>query len=295
MSNRAPFQNVTAVTMQLMLVLCFCALVSAQQANGVTTQDGKTAPGVEQGLDLDFLISRMTAAQAANHGQVKEYTVVRQYTLRSGNNENSDSKVVAEVSYAPPARKEYEIRETIGSGRGEKVVRRVLDHEVDTKSDWHTTAVTADNYEFQMLGREQSQDCNCYVLGITPKREAKDLIRGKVYVDPASFQIRRMAGELVKSPSWWVKRVNVTLKFNDVKGMWLQTAGYADADVRIVGRHVLETHDIEYRTQDMVASKVSPQRDSAVVRTGARNNAGAPRGRTSTIPVLGTSVVMGPR
>jgi hypothetical protein len=295
MSNRAPFQNVTVVTMQLMLVLCFCALVSAQQASGVTAQDGKTAAGVEQGLDLDSLISRMTAAQAANHGQVKEYTVVRQYTLRSGNNENSDSQVVAEVSYAPPAKKEYEIRETIGSGRGEKVVRRVLDHEVDTKSDWHATAITAENYDFEMLGREQSKDCNCYVLGITPKRDAKDLIKGKVFVDPASFQIRRIAGELVKSPSWWVKRVNVTLKFNDVKGMWLQTAAYADADVRIVGRHVLETHDIEYRTQDVVASKVSPQRDSAVVRTGARNNAGTTRGRSSAIPVLGTSVVLGPR
>lgn len=291
MSNRAPFQN---VTIQLMLLLCFCALVSAQQAKSVTTPDGKPAAGAEQGLDLDSLIARMTAAQAANHGQVKEYTVVRQYTLKSGNNENSDSQVVAEVSYAPPAKKEYEIRETVGSGRGEKVVRRVLDHEVDNKSDWHATAITADNYDFQMLGREQSQDCNCYVLGITPKRDAKDLIKGKVYVDPASFQIRRIAGELVKSPSWWVKRVNVTLKFNDVKGMWLQTAAYADADVRIVGRHVLETHDIEYRTQDAVA-KVSSPRESTVARTGARNNAGATRGRTSTIPVLGTGVVMGAR
>ncbi len=291
MSNRAPFQN---VTIQLMLALCFCALVSAQQAKSVTPPDGKPAAGVEQGLDLNSVVARMTAAQAANHGQIKEYTVVRQYTLKSGNNENSDSQVVAEVRYAPPAKKEYEIRETVGSGRGEKVVRRVLDHEVDNKSDWHTTAITADNYNFEMLGREQSQDCNCYVLGITPKREAKELIKGKVYVDPASFQIRRIAGELVKSPSWWVKRVNVTLKFNDVRGMWLQTAAYADADVRIVGRHVLETHDLEYRTQDAVA-KVSSPRDSTVVRTGARNNAGTTRGRSSTIPVLGTGVVMGAR
>jgi len=192
-----------------------------------------------------------------------------------------------------PQKKEYEIRETIGSGRGEKVVRRVLDHEVDTKSDWHTTAITGDNYEFQSLGREQSKDCNCYVLGITPRREAKDLIKGKIYVDPASFQIRRIAGDLVKSPSWWVKRVNVTLSFSDVHGMWLQTAGYADADVRIVGRHILETHDIAYRTQDVVAAKVSPHRDNDVTRTGARSTREAGRGRT--IPVLGTGVVMGPR
>jgi len=280
---------VTAVTMQLLLVLTFCALVSAQQSGkAVATSAGKPAGEVEQALDLNSLISRMTDAQVANHGQVKEYTVVRRYTLRSGTNENSDSQVVAEVSYEPPAKKEYEIRETIGSGRGEKVVRRVLDHEVDNKSDWHSTAITADNYQFQMLGREQSKDCNCYVLGITPRREAKDLIKGKVFVDPVSFQIRRIEGELVKSPSWWVKRVNLTLNFSDVHGMWLQTAGYADADVRIVGRHVLETHDIGYRTQDMVASKDSPHRINGVVRTGARNNVGATRGRSSAIPVLGS-------
>jgi len=293
--NQAPIQKVNAVTMQLMLVLSFCVLVSAQQSSkAITTQSGKTAARVEQSLDLNTLINRITAAQAANHGQVKDYTVVRRYTLRSGTNETSDSQVVAEVSYAPPAKKEYEIRETIGSGRGEKVVRSVLDHEVDTKSDWCTTAMTDENYQFQMLGREQSKDCNCYVLGITPRRDAKDLIKGRIYVDPVSFQIRRIAGELVKSPSWWVKRVNVTLNFSEVKGMWLQTAAYADADVRIVGRHLLETHDIEYRTQDdVVASKVSPHRNNEVTRTGARNRGEALRGRT--IPVLGTGVVMGPR
>jgi hypothetical protein len=294
MSNRAPLQNVTAATKQVMLALSFCVLVSAQQTvKAVAIPDGKPAAGMKQGLDLTTLLSRMSATQAANHGQVKEYTVVRRYTLRSGNNETSDSQVVAEVSYEPPAKKEYEIRETTGSGRGEKVVRRVLDHEVDSKADWHSTAITTDNYDFQMLGREQSKDCTCYVLGITPRREAKDLIKGRVFVDPDSFQIRRIAGELVKSPSWWVKRVNVTLYFTDVKGMWLQTAGYADADVRIVGRHVLETHDIGYRTQDVVASKVSPRRDDAIARTGARNNGTASRGRA--IPVIGTGVVMGPR
>jgi len=213
--------------------------------------------------------------------------------LKSGSSQNADSQVIAAVTYEPPAKKEYEIRQTVGSGRGEKVVRRVLDHEVDAASDWHKTSVTADNYNFQMFGREQAGDCNCYVLGITPRRDAKDLIKGKVFVDPSSFQIRRMVGELAKSPSWWVKRVNVTLNFSDVRGMWLQTSGYADADVRIVGRHVLETHDIGYRTQDMMASKVSPRSDNATARTGARNNGVTTRGKT--IPVLGSSVVVRPR
>jgi len=278
--------------MQLMLGLGVCALVNAQtRANEIAAAEGKTASAVDSGLDLNTIVTRMTDQQVEDHAQVKAYTVVRQYTLKSGTNENSDSKVVAEVSYIPPDKK-YEIRQTTGSGRGEKVVRRVLEHEVQTTSDWHDSAVTSANYEFALLGREQSKDCNCYVLAMTPKREAKDLIKGKVYVDPESFQIRRIAGELVKSPSWWVKRVDVTLLFTEVRGMWLQTAAHADAEVRLFGRHVLESHDIGYRTEVAVASKTSPQREG-VVRTGAHNNPATARRRTSTIPVLGT--VMGPR
>lgn len=294
MLNRAPYRYATAVTMQMMLVLAVCALVSAQATtrNSVAASGGKTASGVDTGLDLNTIVARMTERQTQDHAQVKTYTVVRQYTLSSGNDENSDSKVVAEVSYIPPD-KTYEIRETSGSGRGEKVVRRVLDHETQSSADWHDSAVTTANYEFTLLGREQSKDCNCYVLAIKPKREAKDLIKGKAYVDPDSFQIRRLAGELAKSPSWWVKHVDVTLLFNEVRGMWLQTSAHADADVRLFGRHVLDTHDIGYRTEDAVASNHPARSENGVVRTGARNNAAATRGRTSTIPVFGT--VMGPR
>jgi len=284
------------MTMQTMLVLGFCAMVTAQQTpKSVATPVGKTA-AEDVSPNVHTIVERMTNAQYSDHQQWKApYTVVRQYTLSSGTNETSDSKVVAEVSYVPPGKKEYEIREASGSGRGEKVVRRVLDHETSEATDWHSSAVTDANYDFALLGREQSKDCNCYVLAITPKRDAKDLVKGKVYVDPDSYQIRRLVGELVKSPSWWVKRVNVTLFFNEVRGMWLQTAGYADAEVRLFGRHVLETHDLGYRTDETVASNDSSHHGNAVVRTGARNSGGAMRGRSSAIPVLGTSVVMGPR
>jgi hypothetical protein len=296
MFKQGPNRFATAVTMQMMLLLGLCALVSAQQV--VAAPAGKTASGVDAALDLNTIVSRMTSAQLQNHERVRAYTVIRQYTLKSGNNdrsESSDSKVVAQVSYMPPGKKEYEIRESSGSGRGEKVVRRVLDHETQMTTSWNDTAVTDENYQFKLLGHEQSKDCTCFVLGITPKRDAKDLVKGKVYVDMASYQIQRMEGELAKSPSWWVKHVNVTLFFNEVSGMWLQTAANADADVRLFGHHVLESRDLDYRTASTMASNSPSHRDAAVARTGARNNSNTTRSRSSAIPVLGSGVVMGPR
>jgi hypothetical protein len=296
MFNRAQNRFATEVIMQMIFVLGPCALVSAQQM--VAAPSGKTAPGVDQALDMNTIVSRMTSAQMENHERVRAYTVIRQYTLQSGTNDNSDSsdsRVVAEVSFMPPGKKEYEIRETSGSGRSEKVIRRVLDHETQMTTTWNNTAVTGDNYNFTLLGREQSKDCTCFVLGITPKREAKDLLKGRVYVDMGSFQIQRMEGELAKSPSWWVKHVNVTLYFNNVSGMWLQTAAYADADVRLFGHHVLQSRDLDYRTASTMASNTASHRDATVVRTGARNNSNATRSRSAAIPVLGSGVVMSPR
>src|SRR6266704_366662 len=125
MLNRAPYRNATAVTMQIVLVLAVCALVNAQATaqNGIADSGGKTASGVNTAHDLNAIVAKMTDQQVEDHAQVKTYTVVRQYTLKSGNNDDSDSKVVAEVRFISPE-KSYEIRETSGSGRGEKVVRR---------------------------------------------------------------------------------------------------------------------------------------------------------------------------
>ncbi len=288
MLNRAPIRYAIAVALQLMLLLGVRLGVSAQAA----APAGQPASGA--GLDVHAIVARMTQAEIQNRENTRAYTVLRQYLLKSGTDGNSDSKVVAEVSFVPPGKKEYEIREASGSGRGEKVVRKVLDHEKEMGSEWSNSAVTDANYSFALVGREQSKDCNCYVLAITPKRDSKDLMKGRVWVDPFSFQIRRMEGEPAKSPSWWVKRVNVTLLFSDVAGMWLQTATYADAEVRFFGHHVLESRNLDCRTTQTIARNSARRDSAAIARTGARND-GQARGRSSAVPLLGTSVVLGPR
>jgi hypothetical protein len=42
-----------------------------------------------------------------------------------------------------------------------------------------------------------------YVFRIIPKRKAKGLLLGHIWVDEKTFQIRRMEGVPVKSPSFW--------------------------------------------------------------------------------------------
>jgi hypothetical protein len=53
-------------------------------------------------------------------------------------------------------------------------------------------------------------------------------------------------GDLAKNPSWWLKRVHLTLSFGEVGGMWLQTGTRAEADVRVFGEHTLTSNEINY-------------------------------------------------
>jgi hypothetical protein len=73
-------------------------------------------------------------------------------------------------------------------------------------------------------------------------------------LDKQSFFVRRIEGEIAKTPSWWLKRVRVNLVFAEFEGTWLQTSMEAVADVRIVGLHTLTSRIVDYRRSDVVAS-----------------------------------------
>jgi hypothetical protein len=252
--TRAPksAQNGIAAAMLLLGVACTMA---AQ-----TPQAKPVSMATAQKASTETVVSRMTEIQYKNRHAIRPYIVTREYKLFDDKSTKADSKVVAEVSFVPPGNKQYEIKQTQGSGRGEKVVRKVLAHEQEMAGDWEESALTERNYTFGLVGEEQSNGRNCYVLTIEPKRESKDLIRGRVWIDSETYNPMRMVGEPAKNPSWWVKHVELSLGFSDVEGMWLQTSATANADVRIFGKHVLTSKDIRYETGSTDAKAKTPRR-----------------------------------
>ena len=191
------------------------------------------------------------------------YTVTREYELKAEGAAKANSNVVAQVNFVPPAQKDYMIVKAEGSDRGTGIVRKVLDHETSmaTQSDGHE--LTPANYDFALLGRETVDGHECYVLGLSPKREAVELVRGKAWVDASSFDIRRIAGETAKTPSFWIKKLNVTLNYGEVNGIWVQTSTQAIADVRVAGPHVLTSRELDVQRATFSARTQAP----ASVRT----------------------------
>ena len=213
--------------------------------------------------ELHTIVQRMEQAAQENRDQYKAYIVTREYRLFGGDQEKSGSKVVADISFTPPKSKEFRITETAGSPRGENVVRHILENEQRaTESGQAPGAVVSDNYEFTTAGEESLDGHPCYVLGLTPKRKEKSLIVGRAWIDKQTFLVRRVQGEMAKMPSWWIKSVQVTLDFNDVQGMWMQTSTVAHADVRVFGPHTLQENAVKVRTGSVVAelNKNKPRR-----------------------------------
>jgi hypothetical protein len=190
----------------------------------------------------------MEQVQRENRAHLVPFTVTRRYELSGKAAEDSNSSVVADISFDPPDQKTYDIKYSDG-GRVEKVVQKILDREAEYARNGKKISFSREDYTFSYLGQAFIEGASYLVLGITPKREDKDLLKGKIYVDPASYQIRRFEGQPAKSPSWWLKDVQLSTEYGQVGPMWLQTSSRGSANVRLFGTHVMTARDIGYQSQ----------------------------------------------
>lgn len=203
--------------------------------------------------NVNSIVDAMLKAQLENKARVKPFTVKRGYLLLD-KQEQEKGKMVASITVLPPDAKEYQIESSSG-GMGEKILRDVLTKETEPPKDAARKELSRDNYDFKLLGEEALNGRRCYLLGLNPKREEKDLLRGKLWIDAETYNILRIEGSPVKSPSWWIHDVNILMSFAEVDGMWLRTSTHAVANVRFKGKYIMDSRDLEYSFTQETASR----------------------------------------
>jgi outer membrane lipoprotein-sorting protein len=229
----------------------------------------QASPPPDPQSQLSSIVRGLHGAQLQNRAD-KAYQVIREYRLIDTRSSRVSSDVVAQVAYLPPGQKTYVIQAHTGSSRGEQVVKRILDHESEMSrrnSQSSSAALNDENYDFTYLGEDTIEGKECHVLGIQPKRKERELIVGRAWVDKNTFLIRRIEGDMAKTPSWLLKRVHVRLDFADFSGMWLQTRVEAVADVRFVGSQTLESRTLGCRVSSEVATRIRPRSSPPLRRT----------------------------
>jgi hypothetical protein len=110
-----------------------------------------------------------------------------------------------------PGRAEYRDLEMEGDRTvRQQVIARYLSADAQAAAlPSGSVAVSPANYRFRYVGSIGSATALTYVFQISPRHKRAGLIRGELWIDSASGLATRKVGRIVKSPSVFVRRIDV--------------------------------------------------------------------------------------
>ncbi len=124
-------------------------------------------------------------------------------------------------------------------GTSERIRTRVLPQVLETEQEaWRrgnfaSAALTPQNYSFS----EAPGAADVLGVRLIPLRREPTLVDGVAWLHNRTGQLVRVQGQLAKSPSFWITRVEIDRRFECVTGHMLPVASDAVAWVKLVGAY----------------------------------------------------------
>ena len=100
-------------------------------------------------------------------------------------------------------------------------------------------AITPENYRFRYTGSIGAAGELVYVFDITPKKKRPGLIEGHLWIDGTTGLAVHQDGHLVRSPSVFIRRVEISRSIENRGGVPYLRTTHLDIDTRLVGHAVL--------------------------------------------------------
>ena len=220
-----------------MLLTLFAWMLVAQSA-----PDSAALPSTDE------VIAKMVQRDQERRSAFQGYTSVRRYVLENPKH-HKQADMLVRMTQRKDGSKEFKIVTSSGwSGARKHVFPRLLDAEAEASRPGNPedSRVTPQNYSFSMLRTEAVEGRKAYVIGVTPKKEKKYLMRGTIWVDVEDFAIVRMEGQPAKNPSFWIKNVQFAHKYEKRGSFWLAASDKAVIDSRIFGPTELRIDYFDY-------------------------------------------------
>jgi len=129
------------------------------------------------------------------------------------------------------------------------VITRLLQSEVDhvQKDDPALTAISPANYKFAYKGASNIENRMVHVFQVKPHKKRVGLFKGRIYLDAHTGALVRVEGNLVKSPSFFVKHIEFVQQFADIQSFTLPIRMHSEAKARIVGRTIVDIVHRDYQ------------------------------------------------
>jgi len=163
---------------------------------------------------------------------------------------DKDAEMVVKVSFRAPNSKEFTVISQTGSKFViDRVFKKLLEGEQEAlkTENLHDTALTRQNYDFEMAGYNYTPDGSQYVLRLLPKTKNKFLYRGKIWIDAKDFAVVRIEGEPGKNPSMWIKKTGIAHRYMKVDDFWLPAENHTESFIRLGGKATLSIEYQDYK------------------------------------------------
>ncbi len=204
-----------------------------------------------QDLTAEQIITRLQEANRRRDELLAGWQVTRRYHLKNELSKN-ETKSEVDARFDAPAQLTFTTRSLEGSGTlAKQVFGRMMDGEKESVQPEarRRSALTPENYQFQMVGREVLNGRPAYKLAITPKREDTFLIEGHIWVDAADFAVVRGQGRAVKRPSFWTRSIQLVRTFKKVGPFWLPHRTESTNEVLLFGTTWVTIENGDYRVR----------------------------------------------
>jgi hypothetical protein len=128
------------------------------------------------------------------------------------------------------------------------IIARLLQSEVDhaNKGEGARTAISEANYKFSYKGMDEIDNRPMHVFQVKPRAKRPGLFKGRIYLDASAGSLRRAEGALVKTQSFFIKRIEFVQDYADLGGYTLPVHVHSVAKTRLVGRAVVEIDTNDY-------------------------------------------------
>src|SRR5215831_8265321 len=235
-----------AKTLAIALILVTTPYIASAQQSAAAETSAQPVP-----LSLEQVVANLEQRNAQRAAALEAFEGKRIYRMEyRGFPSDKDAEMIVKVSFHAPNSKEFTVVSETGSKFIiERVFRKLLEGEQEAanRDSHHDTALTRQNYDFELAGYEPNPDGGQYVLNLVPKTRNKFLYRGKVWVDAKDFAVVRIQAEPGKNPSFWIKKTDIAHRYVKVNNFWLPAENHTESFVRLGGKATLSIEYEDYK------------------------------------------------
>ena len=219
-------------------------------------------------LSADEVMEHVVQMNEMRAKALEGYSSLRTYHLECHCLSHKKADMVVRTAYQAPNRKAFTIVSESGSGTvRRRVFKKLLEAEQESmrEENQQRSAVTPQNYTFQVSDYQKTDTGEFYVLQAEPRRKNKFLFRGRIWVNAKDFAITRIEGEPAVNPSWWTVKTDFQRTYQKIGDFWLPESNESTTKVRVFGTAVLT---IKYREYQIIPAGAAEASSPGPMPTG---------------------------